>query len=198
MNLNAIFFSMNWLERTGFKTGFAGVSDAGSHAKTHGLTPLNQIKLLGHYGMSFLANPRYLNGSLLDTLFGFASFYLKTKDFSQIFDYLGWDQKVIESCLLNEYAWETSPDTTSTWRIGDGTAPFYNYIYLTVAGFSEHDTFRSNQIREGLIDRESALKVIEEENRPRPESFKWYCDTIGIDAIEAIKVINRIPKLYQF
>ena len=31
----------------------------------------------------------------------------------------------------------------------DGTAGFYNYVYHTVAGFTEHDTFRSNQIREG-------------------------------------------------
>lgn len=45
-------------------------------------------------------------------------------------------------------------DTNTTWRIGDGTAAFYNYVYYTVAGFTEHDTFRSNQIREGQMTRE--------------------------------------------
>ena len=35
-----------------------------------------------------------------------------------------------------------------------GTAAFYNYIYYTLAGVSEHDTFRSNQIKEGQITRE--------------------------------------------
>ena len=51
--------------------------------------------------------------------------------------------------MLDSYGWERAVDTSSTWRLGDATAPFYNYIYYTVAGFTEHDTFRSNQIREG-------------------------------------------------
>ena len=36
----------------------------------------------------------------------------------------------INQVLLNEYDWETTPDTSTTWRIGDGTAAFYNYILL--------------------------------------------------------------------
>ena len=30
---------------------------------------------------------------------------------------------------MNKYNWEKAVDTDSTWRIGDGTAPVYNYIY---------------------------------------------------------------------
>ncbi len=85
----------------------------------------------------------------------------------------------------------------STWRIGDGTAAFYNYIYLTVAGFTENDTFRSNQIREGMITREEGLRLALRDNSPRYDSIKWYFDTIGIDMESAIKTINNIPKLYQ-
>ncbi len=196
MNLGPILFCMNWLEKTGFKTGFAGVNDTASHEKTYGLTRLNQLRLFAHYGLKFLTNPRYINTSIPDTLFGFLSYYLQGKDYYSIFDFLTWDQAKIERCIIGGYDWETSPDTTSTWRIGDGTAPFYNYIYLTIAGFSEHDTFRSNQIREGMLDRETALRAIEAENAPRAESFKWYCDTIGIDAVETLRVINRIPRRY--
>ena len=58
--------------------------------------------------------------------------------------------------------------------VGDGTTSFYNYIYTLVAGFSENDTFRSNQIREGMIDRQLALNLIYEENKPRYNSLKWY------------------------
>ena len=47
-----------------------------------------------------------------------------------------------------------------------------------------------------MIDRATALLAIEEENRPRAESFKWYCDTVGLDAIAAIKAINGAKKLY--
>lgn len=201
MELGPILFSMNWLEKTGFKTGFANVNDnhdmdSSVQGKTYSLGMGNKIKLLAYYGQQFLTNPTYLNGSIPDTLFAFCSFYLQRKDYDSIFDYLPWDEKTIERTIIEGYEWETSPDTASTWRIGDGTAPFYNYIYLAVAGFSEYDTFRSNQIREGLITREKALSLIEEESHPRVESFKWYCDTVGIDAVEALKVINKIPKLY--
>jgi len=91
---------------------------------------------------------------------------------------------------------ETSPDTPTTWRIGDGTVPFYNYIYYTVAGFSENDTFRSNQVRGGMITREEALKFLDEENYPRFESMSWYCNTIGVDLEKALRIIHAIPKHY--
>ena len=87
-------------------------------------------------------------------------------------------------------------DTKSTWRIGDGTAAFYNYIYYTVAGFSEFDTFRSNQIREGMITREKALALVNEENQPRYETIKWYLEIIGMNFKNVIERINKMPKLY--
>jgi hypothetical protein len=65
-----------------------------------------------------------------------------------------------------------------------------------VAGFTEHDTFRSNQIREGDLTRNEALALIEDENRPRYPNIKWYLDSIGMDFNDVIKTINSIPKLY--
>lgn len=201
MNLGPILFSMNWLERTGFKSAFAGVEESGASDgvsdKTYALGLRQQARMIASYARSFLTNPAYLNSSVFDTLFGFYAYYMRGKDYESIFDYLPWNQDEIVSTIISQYDWETSPDTQSTWRIGDGTAPFYNYIYLTICGFSEHDTFRSNQIRDGLITREAAMQLIESENRPRPDSFMWYCDTIGIDAGEALKVINRVPRRYE-
>ena len=118
-------------------------------------------------------------------------------DYFHLYDYFRWDESVIDQILFNEYDWESAIDTNSTWRIGDGTAAIYNYIYFTVAGFSEHDTFRSNQIREGMMSREKALALIQEENRPRYPTIKWYTDVVKIDYKLAIDTINRIPKHYQ-
>ena len=89
-----------------------------------------------------------------------------------------------------------APDTTTTWRIGDGTAALYNYIYYTVAGFTEHDTFRSNQIREGQISRERALELFNVENQPRYQNIRWYLDTLGMDFTSVIKTINNMQQLY--
>ena len=90
-----------------------------------------------------------------------------------------------------------APDTVTSWRIGDGTAAFYNYIFYTVAGFTEHDTFRSNQIREGQISRDEALQSVREENKPRYQNIRWYLDTIGLDFSETVEVINEMPKIWR-
>ena len=99
--------------------------------------------------------------------------------------------------LINQYDWETAVDTKTTWRIGDGTAAFYNYVYYTVVGFTEHDTFRSNQIREGQLTREKAVELVEDENRPRYQNIKWYLDTLRLDFRSVINTVNRIPKMYR-
>mgnify|MGYP000378457337 CR=1 FL=1 len=46
---------------------------------------------------------------------------------------LNIDVERIEDTIINQYKWETCIDTNSTWRIGDGTASFYNYIYTLFA-----------------------------------------------------------------
>lgn len=60
-----------------------------------------------------------------------------------------------------------------------------------MAGLTENDTFRSNQIREGVINREEALKITNINNMPRLKSLTWYADTIGINLSYAIKKINE-------
>ena len=144
-----------------------------------------------------LESPKYFNRSLFDTLSGeyYRSFTQK-HDYFHLFDYWTWDECEIDKTLLGDYDWEKAPDTSTTWRIGDGTAALYNYIYYTVAGFTEHDTFRSNQIREGQIDRQAALTLVREENKPRYQNIRWYLDTLKMDFSTVINVINKIPKLY--
>src|SRR5690606_30996958 len=108
--------------------------------------------------------------------------YFTPKEYLYLFRYILWDEQEIEKTLINEYDWELAPDTKSSWRIGDGTQAFYNYIYYVGSGLTEHDTFRSNQIREGAIDRARALELAHIGNQPRLESLIWYFDTIGLPA----------------
>ncbi|MFL2551663.1 MAG: hypothetical protein ACJ0SM_09025 [Arenicellales bacterium] len=190
MKLNSIIFSQNALERTDFKTGFANVDDTSKHKKIHGLSAYNQIRLVLHYTKRFLANPKYINDTLGETALAFAYYYLKQRDYLLLFDYIDWEEEKIISTIKEKYDWEGSVEGKSTWRIGDGTAPFYNYIYLKHSGFCENDTFRSNQIRAGLLDRQTALDYVLQENVIGAESLKWYFDTINIDAQSALKTIN--------
>ena len=186
----------NPLENTDFKSGFCGISPDFDKSRVDYLSFGRKIQLAAYYSRRFASNPSYLNSSLLDTLTAFKSYYFEPRhDFYFMFDHFIWNEKEVNQTLLSEYDWEMSPDSPSTWRIGDGSAAFYNYIYLTARGFSEFDTFRSNQIREGMITRAEALDSIYIENRPRAESLKWYLKTIGLDFNNVIKQINTLDTL---
>ncbi|MBC8522437.1 glucosamine 6-phosphate synthetase [PVC group bacterium] len=190
-------WGVNPLEVTHFKSGFLGVPPDFEEKRvyTHGVLKQLRYQCLRLKAMRHSFG--YFNRSLWDTLSGeYYRSFTKKSDYYHIFDYWRWDEKKIEE-TLDGYDWERAPDTNTTWRIGDGTAAFYNYIYYSVAGFTEHDTFRSNQIREGEIARSDALALVEDENRPRYPNVKWYLDSVGINFNEAISVINSIPKLYS-
>lgn len=187
----------NFLENTNFKVGFAGLSPEWDKERVYSISAQRKMKLFGYIGKNVMTNPSYVNQSVLDSMGSFASRYWTPKaHYFSLFDYYRWDENKINDVLLNEYDWEKSIDTQSTWRIGDGTASFYNYVYTLVAGFSENDTFRSNQIREGMITREQALELVKVENKPRYNSLKWYLEIVGLDFEETVKVLNNIPKLY--
>ena len=192
-------WGVNPLEVTHFKAGFLGVPPDFEEEKVYSSGAMKQLRYQWLRFKAMAQSPDYFNSSLWDTLSGeyYRSFNKKT-DYYHIFDYWRWDEKTIDDTLINQYDWEPAPDTTTTWRIGDGTAAIYNYIYYTVAGFTEHDTFRSNQIREGDMTREEALVLVEDENRPRYPNIKWYLDAIGMDFDKVIPVINAIPKLCKY
>ena len=195
LGIELVFLGTNRLEETHFKQGFCGIYPNFSLKKNY----LNIFKLLFNYFKNYIKNPSYINKTLIDNLFAIKSLYFSERNYIYLYSYIHWNEKKIETILDKSYNWETATDTNTTWRIGDGTAPFYNYIYHTVAGFTESDTFSSNQIREGLISREEALKIIEEENKPRYESIKWYLNIIGLGNKfnEIITKINSIPKLWK-
>jgi len=196
---NVCFTGSNSLENTDFKTGFSGIAIDYNKKIIDSLNFTNKILLLKYISKNVFINRSYLNSSIYDSFISFLSrYFLSRKNIVYFFGLVEWNEKVIEDVLINQYEWELASDTKSSWRIGDGTVGFYNYIYYTVAGFSEIETFRSNQIREGHISRDEGLSKIFEENKPRYESIKWYLETIGLDFVSTIKTINNIPKLYRY
>lgn len=190
-------WGVNPLETTHFKAGFLGVPPDFEEDKVYNSGAMKQLRYQALRFRAMARSPGYFNSSLWDTLSGeyYRSFHTKG-DYFHVFDYWTWEENIVDQCLAM-YDWELAPDTSTTWRIGDGTAAFYNYVYHLVAGFSEHDTFRSNQIREGQISRAEALTLVADENRPRYANIKWYLDAVGLDFAETIAVVNAIPRLYR-
>jgi glucosamine--fructose-6-phosphate aminotransferase (isomerizing) len=191
-------WGINPLEVTHFKTGFLGIKPDFEEDRVYSHGVMKQLRYHMKRFRAMMDSPGYFNSSLWDTLSGeYYRSFTEKKDYYHIFDFWRWDEDQVNSTLINDYGWELAIDTSTTWRIGDGTAAFYNYVYYTVAGFTEHDTFRSNQIREGQISREKALELIEDENRPRYQNIKWYLDTLGLDFERVIKTVNNIEKLFK-
>ena len=197
MGVDLVILCENPMEKTDFKSGYCGIKpEKPTGKKFYALSIKNTFKLMFYYGKEYLSNPAYINRSIFDSIWAFQSYYFIPHDFLSLYTYIRWEEKNVEN-TLKKYNWEIAKDTDTTWRIGDGTAAFYNYIYYTMAGFSENDTFRSNQIREGDVTRSEALKITERDNKPRIDTLKWYTDTINVDFLSTIKTINSAPKLYS-
>jgi len=188
-----IVICANPLELTYFKTGFSGIKPYFLNSKN----PTNdKIKLAFYYLRKFIDNPAFINRSLIDTIGGYLSFFVVPHNYLRLYEFIRWDEEEVNQTLINEYGWEVSEETPSTWRTDDGTVPLSDYMYYMMSGLTINDTFRSNQIREGRISRESALAIVNRENQPRFRAIQWYCNKINVDFESTIRLINNAPKLF--
>lgn len=195
--LHTMFIGTSPLEKTDFKTGFCGVAPNFNAKQIHSLSQSGKVGMILYYLKQFIRNPAYINSSLLDSAKAFFAFYNSKQEQINLFRYVRWDEDAINDVLISQYGWETDPECSTTWRIGDGTAAFYNYIYYSAAGFTENDTLRSNQIREGVLSRQEALRRVQLDNRPRYTSMKWYFNRIGLDMDKTLAAVERLPRLHE-
>jgi glutamine---fructose-6-phosphate transaminase (isomerizing) len=196
--INVDLWSVNPMEVTHFKAGFLGIPPDFEEEKVYSNGVSKQLRYQKLRFKAMLKSPGYFNSTIWDTLQGeYYRSFLEKKDYYHLFDYYTWEENEINDVIINDYGFEMAPDTSTTWRIGDGTAAFYNYIYYTLAGMSEHDTFRSNQIREGQITREEALDFIKDENKPRYQNMVWYLEACGLDFETVVKKINSTKKIFE-
>ncbi len=191
-----IFSTGNMIEDTPYKTGLCGIREDDHGMTLTGLSRRNEMALLWYYFKNYLKNPGYWNESLIDTLNAYYQTFMVKDDFLYLFHYLEWREETVVGTIRREYDWEIATDTTTTWRIGDGTAPFYNYIYQTIAGFTEDEVMLSNMIREEHLTREQALERAAEYGKPRLPSIREYAQLAGFNCEEALNIINAAPKLY--
>lgn len=191
-----IFCTGNMIEDAPYKTGLMGVPQDDHGNVLTRMSLRNKAGMLWYHAKQYALNPRYFNESLYDTWNAFWQTFVVKDDFLYLYQYIDWHEDTIVNTIRQEYDWEVAEDTTTTWRIGDGTAAFYNYIYQTIAGFTEDEVMLANMIREGHLTREEALARAIEYSKPRWPSIREYAQLIGFSAEEALQVINAAPKLY--
>ena len=193
-----VFCSGSLLEQRQFFVGFCGVHNrVVGTARMYSYKTMVKLRLAFYYGMQYVLNPSYFNESFTDSVRSFFTSFVLKDDFLYLYEYLPWDEAEIDKVLRAEYGWEADLAYGSNqWRMGDGQTAFTNYIFYTVAGFSEFDNFRSNQIREGLLTREEALRLIAEDNKPKWGALQYFAYVVGINLDDVLSRINNIPKLY--
>jgi hypothetical protein len=99
----------------------------------------------------------------------------------RVFDYIEWDQGVIEKTLQEEIGWQ-KPSKSLTWRYDCILEPLLDFTNKREFGISSAGLYICGLIRSGVISREEALSLIEEsEDQARLDaSLKTVLDFLKI------------------
>ncbi len=186
------------LEQREFFLGFAGINQPlQNNQRMSSYSFLNKLKMFYFYSSQSLINPSYLNPALLDNFQGFVSSFLRKEHSLHFYNYVKWEEKKMVKTLLDEYNWMNDiAYGKNQWRMGDGQTTFNNFIYFTLAGFSEFDNFRSNQICEDLLSRNEGLSLAKKDNEFKYDVLKNFSEVIGFNLDDVLSKIISLPKLY--
>jgi glutamine---fructose-6-phosphate transaminase (isomerizing) len=78
-----------------------------------------------------------------------------------VFDFVQWDQDLIEKTLTEKTGWE-KPAKSISWRYDCILEPLLDLTYKKEFGISTVGVYLSNLIRDGRIARDVALKILEQ------------------------------------
>ena len=184
-------------EQMEFKVAYCGIQQKlKNNNSMSSFNLLNKFKLLLWYFLQYTKNFSYFNSSLIDNAIGFYSSFVHKDTAIPLYNYVKFDSKNIDS-KLNQLGFISDKKYgLNQWRVGDGQTPLTNFIYYQIGGFSEFDSYRSNQIREDILTRDEALKLSELDNKPRLESISNFCNLIGVNTEEILLRILSIKKRY--
>jgi len=186
------------LEQREFFLGFAGISQKlKNNQSMYSYNIINKLKMLYWYSLQFVLNPAYINSALIDNFNGFLASFVRKDDFLHLYNYEQWNEDEIKKVLNEKYNWQDDVSYgKNQWRMGDGQTAFNNFVYYAIAGFSEYDNFRSNQIREGTLTRAEALELCKQDNKIKYDTLKNFSDVIGFNLDNVLSKINCLEKLY--
>ncbi len=199
LNINLVVHCTgHQLEQREFFLGFAGISQKlKNNQRMYSYNIKTKLKMLYWYSLQFILNPSYINSALLDNFNGFLASFVRKDDFLHLFNYEPWNEAEIQKVLNEQYNWQDDVSYgKNQWRMGDGQTAFNNFVYYMIAGFSEYDNFRSNQIREGTLSRDEALELCHEDNKIKYDTLKNFSDVIGFNLDNVLSKINCLDKLY--
>jgi hypothetical protein len=112
-----------------------------------------------------------------------------------VFNYIEWNQDIIEKTLQEETGWQ-KPAKSLTWRYDCILEPLLDFTYKREFGISSAGLYICGLVRSGLVSREEALRLIEEsEDQTRLNtSLKTVLDFLKIPIRIQNKFFNTTGK----
>lgn len=112
----------------------------------------------------------------------------------KLFDYIEDDESLIYSTIQNELGWSKSNDVESGWRFDCQMSHLKNYLFYEIYGLSEKDDMYSNMVRQGVLERDEAVRRVKKENYIPQKLISDFCSEIGIDLNELNKAANKLKR----
>jgi hypothetical protein len=166
-NINLVVIGSNPLETASFKK--VGLGGARTYHRISNLPRLG-VRILKEITM----NPRYLYSLSWPAVLkaylvaSHSSPYIRWryKDINviRLFDYIRWDEKLVESTISQNLNWKKSPEAASSWRFDCRLDFVRRRMYSSTTGVTELRDLFSKMIREGLLKRDEALTRITKED----------------------------------
>jgi glutamine---fructose-6-phosphate transaminase (isomerizing) len=108
----------------------------------------------------------------------------------RLYDYIRWDRRTIVDTIEKEMGWSAPPDSPTTWRVDCSLVPLVNYLTEKAYGVSKIEIGFSNMIRNGKMDRDDALKQVEQIKKNTDVSkLKLFLMEMGIPESAVDRVI---------
>lgn len=109
----------------------------------------------------------------------------------KVFDFVDWNPSIIEKTLQKETGWQ-KPDKSFSWRYDCILEPLLDFTFKKEFGISSSGLYLCGLIRSGIISREEALQILEEnENQNRlNDNLKKVLDYLEVPAKVQEKFYN--------
>jgi hypothetical protein len=107
----------------------------------------------------------------------------------KVYDYVEWDQDMIERTLQEETGWQ-KPSKSLTWRYDCILEPLLDLTFERDLGISSTGLYLCGLIRSGAISREEAMRLMEESEDPTR------LDTSLKAVLDYLEIPTQVQKKY--
>ena len=98
-----------------------------------------------------------------------------------LYDFIKWDRRVIVDTIQDKIGWSAPKKSATSWRIDCSLIPLVNYLTEKAYGVSKIEIGFSNMVRAGKMDRDDALKQVEQiKKNTNVDELKKFVKELGI------------------